>query len=203
MPHKRNPNGLEALQCLARLVKGEATTAQESMFCEHERDGALWKIEWKAVNECIILASACTAKGAQILAHLEVHPERMQENLFIAKGLMMSERIMMALGQKIGKQTAHEVVYELAMQAFENKEQFREILLSSPVITANLTKEEVDQLLDPNTYTGLAGEICDRVVTAIRISRSKSKLQAKVKIFPNIHRQTPEDEEPLVNYSGA
>lgn len=203
MPHKRNPNGLEALQCLARLVKGEATAAQESMFCEHERDGALWKIEWKAVNECIILASACTAKGAQILAHLEVHPERMQENLFIAKGLMMSERIMMALGQKIGKQTAHEVVYGLAMQAFESKEQFREILLSSPVITANLTKEEVDQLLDPNTYTGLAGEICDRVVTAIRISRSKSKLQAKVKIFPNIHRQTPEDEEPLVNYSGA
>ena len=97
MPNKRNPNGLEALQCLAKLIKGEAAAAQESMFCENERDGALWKIEWKAVNECIILGVTCTAKCANILKNLQVYPERMQENLFIAKGLMMSERVMMAL----------------------------------------------------------------------------------------------------------
>ena len=203
MPHKRNPNGFEALQCLARLVKGEAATAQESMFCEHERDGALWKIEWKTVNECIILASACSAKGAKILENLQVYPERMQENLFIARGLMMSERVMMALGQKIGKQTAHEVVYEIAMKTFEGKHQFRDMLLDSPIIMANLSEAEIDELLDPNTYTGLAGEICDRVVAAIKISRSKPKLQAKVKLFPTIKRGYNIDEELRVNYSGA
>lgn len=203
MPHKRNPNGLEALQCLARLVKGEAATAQESMFCEHERDGALWKIEWKTVNECILLASACTAKGAAILKNLQVFPQRMLDNLFLARGLMMSERVMMALGRKIGKQTAHEVIYEIAMQAFEEKRQFRAMLLASPVVTANLSESEIDQLLDPTTYTGLAGQICDRVIAAIQISRSQSRLQAKVKRFPTIRPRVNDDEEITTAIIGA
>lgn len=115
----------------------------------------------------------------------------------------MSERVMMALGQKIGKQTAHEVVYEIAMKTFEGKHQFRDMLLDSQIIMANLSEAEIDELLDPNTYTGLAGEICDRVVAAIKISRSKSKLQAKVKLFPTIKRGYNIDEELRVNYSGA
>jgi len=102
MPHKRNPNGPEAMQMLARSVKASMCLSMESMFCEHERDGAFWKLEWKSVNDTIIMAGACVAKGKKVLDHLDVFPETMKENLYKLKGLMMSELMMLELGKKIG-----------------------------------------------------------------------------------------------------
>ena len=175
MPHKRNPNGFEAIQCLARLIKAEACAAQESMFCDHERDGAMWKIEWKAVTDCIIMAAACAAKAANILQNLQVYPDKMMENLFVAHGLMMSERVMFALGKKIGKQTAHEVVYRIAMDTFVEKAQFRDKLLADPLVAENLSAKEIDTLMDPSTYTGLSGDICDKVLVSISEARARQE----------------------------
>ncbi len=174
MPHKRNPFGLETMQALAKLVKSTASNTQESMFCAHERDGALWRIEWKSVCECIMMASACAAKALNVFHGLQVFPDRMRENLFAAKGLMMSERVMFALGEKIGKQTAHEVIYRISMETFTEGAQFRDKLLADPTVTANLSTAEIDELMDPSTYTGFAGEICDKVVASIEKARQKA-----------------------------
>ena len=73
MPHKRNPNTLESLQMLARLIKGSTEAAIESMFCAHERDGALWKIEWKAANEAVILAGSSAMRAKKVFANLTVN----------------------------------------------------------------------------------------------------------------------------------
>ncbi len=173
MPHKRNPNSLEALQMLARLVKGDTESAIESMFCEHERDGALWKIEWKAVPEVVILVGTSSAKAKNVFANLTVNAAKMRENLDIQRGLMQSEGIMLALGKKIGKQTAHSIVYQICMDTFEQHADFCEMLLKNDIVAKNMTHEEIQKILDPEGYTGHAGEIVDRVLAATANARAK------------------------------
>lgn len=173
MPHKRNPNSLEALQMLARLIKGNTEAAVESMFCEHERDGALWKIEWKAANEVVILTGTASAKAQNVFANLKVDPVKMRANLDILKGLMQSEAIMLALGEKIGKQRAHEVVYQVSMATFEQKADFCEMLLQDETVAGHMTREEIQQILNPEGYVGLAGEVVDGVVKNVKTARAK------------------------------
>jgi len=176
MPHKRNPNSLEALQMLARLIKGNTESAIESMFCEHERDGALWKIEWKAANEVVILAGTSSAKAKKVMANLEVDTDKMRANLDILKGLMQSEGIMLALGKKIGKHKAHGVVYEICMDTFEKKEDFCEMLLQNEIVAEHMTRDEIMRILDPEAYVGLSAEIVDGVVSNIKAARDQYAL---------------------------
>jgi len=171
MPHKRNPNTLESLSMLARLIKGEAGASIESMFCEHERDGSRWKVEWKAANETVILAGSSAARMKKVLSGLTVDPERMKQNLNILKGLMQSEPIMLALGEKIGNQTAHHVVYEVCMKTFEQRADFCEMLLKDETVAKYMTREEIEHILDPSGYTGLSSQIVDQVVANIRKDR--------------------------------
>lgn len=163
MPHKRNPNGPEALQMLARSVKASMTLSMESMFCEHERDGAFWKLEWKSVNETVIMAGTCAAKAKKLLKNLDVFPERMKENLDKLKGLMMSEPVMLALGEHVGKQTAHEIIYEVSMRCFEKNADFGEQLLQNEIVAKYFSKEEIKELLKPETYTGQSETFARRV----------------------------------------
>lgn len=171
MPHKRNPNSLEALQMMARLIKGNMDSAIESMFCEHERDGALWKIEWKAANEVVILAGTSSAKAKAVFANLQVDSQKMRSNLYILKGLMQSEGIMLELGSKVGKQNAHGIVYQICMDTFEQKEDFCEMLLKNDTVAKHMTREEIAHILNPEGYTGLAAEIVDGVVANIKAAR--------------------------------
>lgn len=163
MPHKRNPNGPESLQMLARSVKAGMALSMESMFCEHERDGAFWKIEWKSVNETVIMAGTCAAKAKKLLKNLDVFPAQMLENLNKLKGLMMSEKAMLELGKYVGKQTAHEIIYEISMKCFEQKSDFGEMLLQNEQVAAHLSREDVRRMLDPAEYTGLSSKLAQRV----------------------------------------
>jgi 3-carboxy-cis,cis-muconate cycloisomerase len=95
---------------------------------------------------------------------LLVYPERMRINLDQTNGLMLSEAVMLALAQKIGRQSAHDVVYECAMRAVEQKLPFRQTLSEHPVVTRYLTGQDIERLLDPIHYTGLAGQFVDRVL---------------------------------------
>lgn len=173
MPHKRNPNTLESLTMLARLIKGNMDAAIESMFCAHERDGALWKIEWKAANEVVILAGSSAMRAKKVFAGLTVNAKKMRENLDIQRGLMQSEGIMLALGEKIGKQTAHGIVYQISMDTFEQNADFCEMLLKNEIVAANMTEEEIRRILDPEGYVGLSGEIVDQVVKNVREAHAK------------------------------
>ena len=171
MPHKRNPVAPEALQTLSRLAKAGMGATFDSMYQFHERDGASWKIEWMSVNETVMLVGGVAAKGKKLLKNLDVFPERMKANLDLLKGLMMSEPVMLELGKKIGKQTAHEVVYEVSMAAFEEQADFKAKLLENEVVAANMTVAELDALLDPERYTGDCAAIAREVSASIRKKR--------------------------------
>lgn len=92
----------------------------------------------------------------------------MTENLDRLGGLLLSEAVMLHLGTTIGRSTAHDVVYEAAMAAFERKESFRDVLLRDARVAAAISPGELDRLLDPGRYTGLAGAFVDRVVADAR-----------------------------------
>jgi adenylosuccinate lyase len=102
-----------------------------------------------------------------VLEDLVVYPEQMRSNLATQNGLALSEAVMLALGKSLGRQSAHDIVYDCAMRSYEAGLPFQQVLLEHPEVSARLSKEEVDRLLDPAHYTGLAGQFVDRVLAEV------------------------------------
>jgi adenylosuccinate lyase len=176
MPHKRNPNAGEGMYSLSKIVKANLLMMHESMIQEHERDGAHWKIEWVALPEAFLLTGGILAKSKKVLKDLNVNSTKMLENLNVLKGLLLSEPVMFHLGEKIGKQTAHEVVYQISMKAFQEGGSFRDYLLNDDRVNKHMTAAEIDRLLDPYAYTGYSREIAERVLAKGRAARCRRSL---------------------------
>lgn len=124
MPHKRNPRYAERVVALGRLVRGLAGTALETMVMAHERDASAGRAEWMLVPEACCLAAAAEHWTLHIVRGLRVDPGRMRENLDRLGGLLLSEAVMLRLGEGLGRNAAHDVVYEAAMTAFEGQGRF-------------------------------------------------------------------------------
>ena len=118
MPHKRNPMLCESILTLARLTRRHATTAVDAMMHEHERDWSSFQMEWAFIPEVCVMTHGAMTLLQRVLDGLIVYPDHMLRNLHATNGLLLAERIMLALGEYIGRQTAHDVVYEAAMQHF-------------------------------------------------------------------------------------
>lgn len=168
MPHKRNPTYAERVVALGRLLRGLAGTALETMVMVHERDASAGRAEWAVVPEACCLAAAAEHWTLHIVRGLRVNPQRMRENLDRLGGLLLSEAVMLRLGEGLGRNAAHDVVYEAAMKAFEGHGRFRDLLLKDARVAAHLGVAELDRLLDPAGYTGLAGVFVDRVLAEAR-----------------------------------
>lgn len=164
MPHKRNPTVVENVVTLSRAMRATVALMTEALVQDHERDGAGWKIEWKALPEACLITGAVLAQMKDVLSGLEVNVDRMRKNLDLLDGYLMSERVMFALADKVGKQTAHELVYEASMRGISSGIAFEQALLSNAQISRCLSRPEIEAALDPTTYSGLAAEIVDRVL---------------------------------------
>tara|TARA_B100001287_G_scaffold269662_1_gene267384 strand:+ start:4976 stop:6322 length:1347 start_codon:yes stop_codon:yes gene_type:complete len=165
MPHKRNPATVELAIGLSRLIRAQQVAITDAAFQEHERYSALLRIELAAVPEMMIYSGALLSKMKTVLEKLEVFPTRMRQNLDLLGGLLLSEKIMLALGKKIGKQTAHEVVYEIAMSSFEKEIPFKDALMLDQRVSNHLKEEEIVELLNPEAYIGESEEIVDNVLS--------------------------------------
>jgi adenylosuccinate lyase len=170
MPHKRNPAVAESVCTVGRVLRYTVALMHDALLHEHERDASAWRIEWKAVPEACLMTGVMLAQMKYVLAGLDVHAERMRRNLDALGGFLMSERVMFALADKIGKQTAHEVVYHAAMHGFAEGITFEAALTASPQAKDAIGTEELRELLDPTTYVGLAPAIVDRVLARTRAS---------------------------------
>jgi adenylosuccinate lyase len=159
MPHKRNPEAAEAIKGLSRLVRYRAAGILEAMEGEHERDANTWKTEWIIIPEVSIYTLTALAKTRQLLDGLAVNKENMRANLDRTKGLILSERVMFVLGEHLGKQTAHEVVYEASMKAFESGKDLTAALASDPRVKKVLSDKAIREIMDPVTYTGLCARL--------------------------------------------
>ncbi len=164
MPHKRNPAVLENVLALLRNVRSIAPSIVESMVSENERDWGCFLSEWEAIPRACHMMGAALEKAKCILKDLIVYPKHMERNLYAQKGLMLSENVMMHLASALGRMTAHEIVYQSAMEAYEKELDFKEVLLRTPAVKNSFTEEQIDSMLDPKAYTGLASEFVDRVL---------------------------------------
>lgn len=168
MPQKRNPMLCEAILTLARLARYNAAAALDAMMHEHERDWSSVQMDWKTLPELCIMTHGALTLTERVLRGLHVYPEAMLRNVQASGGLMLAERVMLALGQYIGRQHAHDLIYAAAMYAIEHHSSFGEVLKAESQITAHLTGAEIDALLDPAQYTGLASQMALRVVASDR-----------------------------------
>jgi adenylosuccinate lyase len=167
MPHKRNPERSEHLVTLARLARSDASLLVESMIVEHERDGRAWKAEWAAFPELCRLTAASLAVGRGLVEGLTVDPAAMAANVARGGGYVFSERVMAGLAAKVGKQTAHLLVYEASMAGIEAGQSFRAAVEAAPAITKLLSAGELDELLDVDAAVGGAPEIVDEILASL------------------------------------
>jgi adenylosuccinate lyase len=164
MPHKRNPEIAEHLGTLARVIRHNAALIAESQVHDHERDGRAWKVEWAVLAETCLAACKLLALANTLTANLVVHPDRMLANLEATKGFVLSEAVMLALAEKVGKQTAHTLVYEIAMQAYEAGRPLKDALLDNPAMITHLSKETIEALFDYRQHVGLCREMVDKTL---------------------------------------
>ena len=164
MPHKRNPVLSENLCGLARLVRGNAMVAFENVALWHERDIS------HSSNERIILPDSNIAIDFMlfrlngVLKNLTVYKENMLKNLNMTRGVIYSQRLMLALVAKgADKIEAYERVQKYAMDSWENKKDFKSLILNDKFVSEFLTKKEIEECFDPKYYIRKMDVIFNRV----------------------------------------
>ena len=166
MPHKRNPTSAENLAGLSRPLRYNAAMMVEGMVQEGERDGIAWKMEWKALPECCLIAGAMLFQARNLLAGLKVNADVMAANLDKMRGYLLSERVMLELSERVGKQTAHEWIYEASMHGITSKLGFADAMRQHKGLGELLSEAEIQDLTTPSAYLGQCGASVDRVVAA-------------------------------------
>lgn len=164
MPHKRNPfipGEIISYGRLARSVMVDALTAMEGT---NERDVRTIGLENEFLARACCLADAAVSRSLVLMADLEVHEHSIRRNLDLLHGLIYAEGLMMRLSSVYGRLEAHELMYELAQTAISQHRSFRELLLADPRVNQHLTAADLDDIMDPTHYIGLAEYFTDAIV---------------------------------------
>jgi adenylosuccinate lyase len=177
MPQKRNPKLSQDIIAAAAQVRALVPLALEAMQTEHEADRTTSIMINRALSEACGLTGDILQRLIVLLSGLQVFPERMRRNLDLTGGLIMAEALMLDLGKQIGRQRAHDAVYDAAQAAVTQERPFRELLAEDPQVNSRLSAEQIEALLDPAQYTGLCSQFAERGAslareTAVLISRS-------------------------------
>jgi adenylosuccinate lyase len=164
MPHKRNPELCERVCGIARIIRGFSVTALENIALWHERDIS------HSSAERIILPDACLALDYSlsiftgVMKGLKVMPENMKRNLEITKGLVFSQRVMLALIDKgMSRQDAYEAVQRNAMQAWEGDKTFLQLLKADKKVGGVLPEDKLEAIFDYSYYLRYVDDIFKRI----------------------------------------
>ncbi|MFN8492852.1 MAG: adenylosuccinate lyase [Caldilineaceae bacterium] len=163
MPQKRNPILCEATIGIAQVVRQQVASLLSAMQPEHERAMGEWHVEWDVLPHTCQLTGAALHHSLGIFDGLVVHTDQMRQNLDLTHGLIVAEAVMMHLGQFLGRQHAHEVVYEACAHALANQQSLYEVLAATPAVTAHVDDEALKKLTDPANYLGVAQALVDNV----------------------------------------
>jgi len=164
MPHKRNPELCERICGLARLVRGYALTSMENISLWHERDISHSSTERIILPDSCLALDYCLTLFTAVMRGLAVYPQRMKRNLDLTKGLIFSQRVMLALIDKgLRREKAYELVQRNAMKAWEKNKNFLTLLKADSEVTATLTREELEPLFNEQYYLRYIDDIFKRV----------------------------------------
>jgi 3-carboxy-cis,cis-muconate cycloisomerase len=168
MPQKRNPKLCQDIIAAAAEIRAIVPLALEAMQTEHEADRTTSLMMDSAEGRACIATGDMLSRLVEIFRGLKLDPARMRANLDLGGGLIMAEAVMLDLGQAIGRQHAHDVVYDAAMAAAVEKKSFGDLLAADPRVTAHLDKAAIQKLLDPTAYTGLCAQMARQAATRAR-----------------------------------
>jgi 3-carboxy-cis,cis-muconate cycloisomerase len=164
MPQKRNPIASELVLAAAKNVRQLVPVMLDAMLQDHERATGPWHAEWLALPQAFALTAGALHHMRDLLEGLSVDPARMRRNLDATRGMITAEAVMMALAPALGREEAHHLVAAACHQALATGSHLLEVLRAEPRVTAHLSRAQLEALLDPERYTGLAGAFVDRVV---------------------------------------
>ena len=170
LPHKRNPVAAAAVSSAHRQASAHVAVLFGAMADEHERGLGGWQSEWETLSALLRLAGGAIANTRETVAGLEVDAVAMAKNLDLTRGVLLSERVVLALAPTSGWAEATKAVREAASRCQASGRGFIDELLDEPVVSAGLSRSDVAGLLDPSGYLGSTDAFIDRALAAYRSS---------------------------------
>ena len=167
MPQKRNPVSSELILACAKQVQSRTALVMDAMAADLERSTGPWHVEWAALPEAFVLASGALAQARFLVEGLRVDPDAMRVNMDLTRGLIVSEAVMMGLAPALGRQAAHDLVYEACRIATDERRALLDVLLDMPEVTAKLDRDALAALCEPGNYVGEAPEMVDRLLAGL------------------------------------
>ncbi|MBU6456327.1 MAG: adenylosuccinate lyase family protein [Bradyrhizobium sp.] len=164
MPQKRNPISSCYIHAQISVLRQHAAAMLDAMVADHERSTGPWEIEWIVLPEAFCLLAGALAQSRAVIEGLEVDTRRMRANLDMTHGLVVSEAVMMGLAPYIGRETAHDLVYDICRLAIQQERPLLELLAGNAEITKHVTREQLAAMCDPAAYLGQSGLMVDRVL---------------------------------------
>jgi 3-carboxy-cis,cis-muconate cycloisomerase len=171
MPQKRNPKLCQDIVAASADVRSSVALGLEAMQTEHEADRTTTLMRNTAESRACIATGDMLARLVTVMRGLRLDPARMRANLDLGSGLIMAEAVMLDLGMAIGRQHAHDVVYDAAQAAFVEGKSFSDLLAADRRVREHLTPEAIDGLLDPIAYTGLCADMAREAAQRVRARR--------------------------------
>ncbi|MET0574668.1 MAG: adenylosuccinate lyase [Mesorhizobium sp.] len=164
MPHKRNPVLTENLTGLARMVRAFAMPAMENVALWHERDISHSSVERMIGPDATITLDFALSRLTGVVEKLLVYPDNMLKNMNKFRGLIHSQRVLLALTQAgVSREDAYRLVQRNAMKVWEHGADFLEELLDDKEVTATLSEAEIREKFDLGYHTKHVDTIFRRV----------------------------------------
>ena len=166
MPQKRNPISSELMLACAKGVRQQAGLMLDAMVQDLERATGPWHAEWIAIPEAFVLAAGALNQAKFMLGGLVVDERAMRRNLDMSNGLIVAEAVMMGLAPHIGRQDAHDVVYDACRIVNEKGGRLADVLNAMPKVSSRLDPNLIEHLTDPANYLGMAPQMVDQVLAS-------------------------------------
>jgi 3-carboxy-cis,cis-muconate cycloisomerase len=164
MPQKRNPISCGLIIAAARALRQQAGLALDAMVSSFERTASAWHLEWIAVPEAFGYAAGALHQSVFLSGGLIIEPAGMQKNLGLTHGLIVAEAVMMGLAPHIGRNEAHDLVYDACRAAIESDRPLYDVLIEMKEVAEPLGVDRLQALTDPANYLGAAQAMVDRVL---------------------------------------
>ena len=168
MPHKKNPRGPGNLVNFSRIIPRQSEIILDDMVNSFERDQPRSDETLKDIS---ITAELMTNTAIRLLNELEVNKDVMRENLNITNGLILSQRVTYFLADIIGKDTAESMIHDIAMKAIAENISLSDAIKNDKIASQYFTDQDLKNLLDPETYIGLAIEQVEIIINQIESDR--------------------------------
>ena len=162
MPQKRNPKLAQDVVAATAQIRALVPLALEAMQTEHEADRTTSVMINRALTESCTLTAETLQRLIVLFEGLQVFPERMRRNLDLSGGLIMAESLMLELGKQLGRQHAHDAIYDAAQASVMEHRPFGDVLRDSPAVREHLSSQQIASLMDPSRYTGLCRQFAER-----------------------------------------